>query len=330
LGLIGDFRRLFVNRDDCYAVQLESGGYRRVQKPLTDDILEMHLKGEITIGSYQLDKENKVKYLCFDLDPEHLEDPKETAKRIIDVCLEKPDGKHPRVWRKAILLEASRYPDPSYHIWVFFEPELPAKAARWLGYRILELANLNPKQIEVFPKQDELTEEKPFGNFVKLPLGFHRVEQKWSRFLAPEDFKPVDADLSQVWGISFTEEDTKKILSFKRKSVVQIRLDLPSCFEALPAEEEEKVVRFLVKYWKPGYRNQLEISFLGLCIKRGVSYDSARRIIDQVTKRTCDEERSERLKLVDYHYQKRLDVPLKAVSGLREIIEEMTRNEVDN
>lgn len=142
--------RLFINRSDCYAIQTNQG-YIRVDDPLTPKVVNAHLRGEKTIGAYQLNPaDNTVKYLCFDLDPEKLGDPKDASERIIKVCTEKPDGEHPRVWEHSLLLEASRYPDPSYHIWIFFLVPFPAKAARWLGYRILELAELNPSQIEVF------------------------------------------------------------------------------------------------------------------------------------------------------------------------------------
>ena len=327
MNLTSEIFRLFINRMDCYAVQT-SWGYVRVEAPLTREVLEAHLQGEKTVGAYQLNPaDNTVKYLCFDLDPEKLENPKEAADKIIKVCFEKPDGKHPRVWEHSLLLEASRYLDPSYHVWIFFLVPFPAKAARWLGIRILELANLNPSKVEVFPKQDELTEDRPFGNFVKLPLGFHRIEKKWSCFLDTETFEPLEPDiLPEVSGISFSEADTQEILRLaSQKKAVQVKLDLPATFRPLPDREEEKVVRFLCKYWKPGYRNQLEMSFLGFCIKKGVSHDSAYRIIDEVTLRTRDEERSERLRLVDYHYRNRLNVPLKGVSGLREIIEEMAK-----
>jgi len=327
--LINEIFRLFIIRTDCYAIQ-RAHGYIRLDEPLTRQVVEAHLKGEKTIGAYQLSpKNNTVKYLCFDLDPEHLDYPKLAAEKIIKVCFEKPDAKYPRIWEDSLLLEASRYPDPSYHVWIFFLVPLPARAARWLGYRILELAELNPAQIEVFPKQDELSNERPYGNFVKLPLGFHRVEKKWSRFLDPFTFEPLEPDIiTEISGISFSEADTQKILELaSRKKAVQVKLVLPDSFKPLPDREEEKAVQFLTRYWKPGYRNRLEISFLGFCIKRGISRDSAYRIIDEVTRRTHDEERVERLRLVDYHYRNRLNVPLKATSGLREIIREMIKGD---
>ena len=338
LSLILD--KVFVNQRDSYGLQQPNGTYRREEKLLTPKLLEQHLRGELTAGAYQLNKENMVKWLCFDIDPQHIEDPLTTAKNILSVCLEEDieeDGKkRPRIWPKAILLEASRYPDNSIHLWIFFEPLLPAKVARWLGVRIIELANVNPKQVEIFPKQTELTEALPYGNCVKLPLGFHREQKKWSRFLNLETFEPLPSScLFSVEGINFSEENLQRILSFDEKKDVQTKLrklSLPANYEPLEDEEENKLATFLAKYWrapipgKPGTgkRNKLEIAFLGWCLKKGVAFESAYRVIEQVCQLTGTSGRDTRIALqkVRYHYQKRrgLGSKLLGISGIKEIL----------
>lgn len=149
-------KTLFVNRTDCYCRQLKQG-YTRVEQQLTGNVLAQHLKGEVTVGSYQLDMESRVKWLCLDFDPEKLKDPKEAVQKVLAVLFETKkdeDGNEvPRVWPSTVVLEASRYPDPSYHIWVLFLLPVKAKVARWLGLRFLEMANVSPKTVEVFPKQ---------------------------------------------------------------------------------------------------------------------------------------------------------------------------------
>ena len=318
---------LFVNRTDCYCVQTRQG-YAKIDQPLTNEVLEKHLSGKITAGSYQLDANNKVKWLAFDFDPEKLENPKEAVQKILNVLFERkqePDGiVRPRVWPKSVLLEASRFPDQSYHVWLFFEPVVYAKVAQWLGLRILELAGLDPRLVEVFPKQTEVTEDRPYGNFVKLPLGRHQLTNKWSRFLGFEGFEPLPNDcLLNAQGATFSDSDLTKIESFGSKSHVQATFELPKELKPLSNYEEEKAVNFLCKYWKAGARNRLEMFFLGLCLKKGVSYESAKCIISEVADRTSDPERQARLDLVDYHYRNRVKVSLKAVSGLREIMREM-------
>ena len=319
----------FACREDAYAVQLPKGGYAKVEQPLTSKIVQQHLEGSETVGVYQLNKQSMVKWLCFDLDPEKLEDPKTSVQKLLQVCFEKSkeedEVERPRIWQHSVLLEASRFPDPSYHIWMFFAIPVPAKAAKWIGLRILELASLSPKQVEVFPKQIEITKEQPYGNLVKLPFGFHQVERKWSRALDFESFEPLPSHvLFEKWGLSLSEADIAKILRFKDKRDVQAAFDLPRGNKPLRSMEEEKAVKFLIKYWRKGQRNQLELAFLGYCIKRGVSHESAMRIIARVCDLTRDEEKAARLRLVDYHYQNRrsLGSGLMAVSGLREIVRE--------
>lgn len=321
--------KCFVNRVDCHCLQKNDGSYVKVEQPLTLDVLQDHLTGKLTVGAYQLGLDNTVKYVCFDFDPERLTDPKVAARKILHVCFEKKreaDGvERPRIWSHAVLLEASRYPDPSYHVWVLFNVPTHAKVAQWLGMRILELAGLNPREIELFPKQVELTAERPYGNFVKLPLGKHQAAGKWSRLLDFETFQPIQNEsLLECFGISFSEVDTVKIRSFKAEKSVQVPLKLHEFMMPLPSEEEEEAAQFLARYWVKGRRNKLEMAFLGFCIKRGVSYESARRIIERVCSLTNDEERAARLALVDYHYKNRVSLgsALAGVSLIREVIQE--------
>jgi hypothetical protein len=283
------------------------------------------------VGAYQLDKGSLVKNLIFDLDPKTLHNPREIASKILAACFGNStrcdDGK-PRVFPKAVLLEASRFPDLSYHIYVLFEVPIPADVASWLGDRLLKLADIDPKTVEVFPKQDQLTADHPYGNFVKLPLGLHKKAGKWSHFLDFETFQPLPAScILNVQGLHFTDEDIEKIQSQLTKTHVQTGTMLPDNFKPLTDAEEEATVKFLCKYWREGYRNRLEMSFLGLCLKKGVNHESAKRIVSEVVSRTGDNEGQSRLELVDYHYRNRRNNQLKGSSGIREIIEELKRNE---
>lgn len=324
--------KLFVNRTENYCIQCVPNGYSKICEPLTREVLAGHLSGYITIGSYQLDKDSLVKWACFDLDPEKLTDPKATAQQILNVLLEieqkrVTDGviERPRINPDCIVLEASRYPDPSYHIWILFQDLIKAKVARWLGLRIIELAGLSPKQIEVFPKQDEVTPERPFGNFVKLPLGKHQVEGKWSRILDLESFEPLSSEeLENKHGLSFSEKDLEKLESRETKKNVQVKFEAPTAFKKLSDKEEERIACFLTRYWQPGYRNDLTLSFCGMCIKQGVSLESVRRIIGEVCERTSTSafDTSEFLQKVDYQFTHRTHIgSLKGSSGIREVVE---------
>jgi hypothetical protein len=88
--LLSVLKDLFVNRSDCYCIQLKQG-YSKISEPLTDEILQQHLDGKHTVGSYQLDLNNLVKWLCLDIDPEKniAPDPKATAKKILRILQHK-------------------------------------------------------------------------------------------------------------------------------------------------------------------------------------------------------------------------------------------------
>ncbi|MGQ9744298.1 MAG: TOTE conflict system archaeo-eukaryotic primase domain-containing protein [Candidatus Bathycorpusculaceae bacterium] len=337
LKMQAELLRLFVARIDVYAIQLKQGSYVKVSEQLTLEFLQEHLEGKITLGIYQLDTHGMCKWLCFDFDPERFQDQEQVKRAItglLGICFEKAkegdEVERPRIWHHAVLLEASRYPDPSFHVWVLFATPVLAKVARWLGLRLLELANLNPNQIELFPKQTELLPERPYGNLVKLPLGLHQREGKWSRLLDFETFNPLPNEtLFDKFGLTFSYKDLEKILNFKQQNSIQTALPLPENYKPLKDREEEQAVRFLVKYWRKGKRNQLEMAFLGYCIKKGVAYESARRIIERVCDLTKDEEKPARLQLVGYHYRNRrsLGNKLTGVSVLREIVRGLMENE---
>jgi hypothetical protein len=105
--------------------------------------------------------------------------------------------------------------------------------------------------------------------------------------------------LLDCFGIAFSEAELSKIMAFPEKDSVQVSLKLSDFLMSLPSEEEQRAAEFLAKYWVKGRRNQLEMAFLGYCLKRGVSYESARRIVERVCDLTGDEEKAARLRLVD-------------------------------
>ena len=68
-----------------------------------------------------------------------------------------------------------------FHIWIFFNPSVPANYAQQLVKARLNRIELN--FYEVFPKQTELNETRLYGNLVKLPMALHRVNGKRSKIL---------------------------------------------------------------------------------------------------------------------------------------------------
>ena len=205
---------LFVNRSDDYALQTEQGTYVRANseagrrlrarlglpEQLTPELIKKHLRGEITLGVYPYDPETGLaKWGCFDLD----DATPELVRRIYEVIKEDP------VLKNACLVERSSTPD-RVHIWVFFDGEEPG-VIRWLMKRIAEKAGVDPRAIEIFPKQSDVSAE--FGNLIRLPLGLHRRKKLWSAFINPEtgeELDPLEA-LKSAWPARLAEEARRKI-----------------------------------------------------------------------------------------------------------------------
>jgi len=180
--IIAKLRELFITRDDTWARQQADGRYVRIRRSLTDIILHLHLSGEVTVGVYQLNpKTNEVKWVCADIDPERTRNIWGAAKRIYEESVNLFNS-------EAIMLEASRYPDPSAHVWVCFKP-IPADLAQKMGKHILE--KTKTPEVELFPKQTDVG--GGFGNLVKLPLGLHQREKKWSCILDSNTLTPLPA-----------------------------------------------------------------------------------------------------------------------------------------
>jgi len=195
--IIAKIRELFVTRDDTWARQQADGRYVRIRSSLTDNVLHLHLNGEVTVGVYQLNpKTNEVKWVCADIDPERTRDVWGAAKQIYKETVTLFNS-------KAVILEASRYPDPSAHVWVCFKP-IPADLGQKIGKQILEKTRMS--EVELFPKQTDVG--GGFGNLVKLPLGLHQREKKWSCILDSNTLNPLPAStILTVKPTTFARDD---------------------------------------------------------------------------------------------------------------------------
>lgn len=180
---VGTFRKLFVMRDDAYAVQdTNARSYKTVKGKLTDKIIEEHLDGTQTIGLYQV-KSGMAKWACIDID-------------IKKEVWSKPDFVADD-WEDVVMLQAVQWKEalskaniPSYlensgnkgaHVWIFFDSEVPAES---LQNTLVEISKKVYKaddglEWEIYPKQPRAD----FGNLLKGPNGKHQASQKFSYFI---------------------------------------------------------------------------------------------------------------------------------------------------
>lgn len=157
----------FVSRFDLYPKQLEQGQYVAVHEPLARVMLQQHLQGTETLGTYLLDADSQARFLVLDADNE-------------------PDRRRLLALSRVLFqlqcpsyLEASRR---GCHLWLFFDRPRPGKEVRRFGKGIMAYFNL--PGIELYPKQDRLKTGP--GSLIRLPFGVHKKSGKRYGFYTPQ------------------------------------------------------------------------------------------------------------------------------------------------
>lgn len=184
------FRSLFIGRDDVYATRWDNarsgksgwspavrGGALNAKRPdreylpLTDAVIDAHLRGDIHAGLYPLLRSDRCLLLVADFDgPAAMLD----AAAYADAA---------RVVGLPVAVERSRSGDGA-HAWMFFAGAVPASAARRVGAYLLREAMAARAELDLgsydrmFPAQD-FVPTGSFGNLIALPL--HGASRKKGR-----------------------------------------------------------------------------------------------------------------------------------------------------
>lgn len=176
------YAALFAARRDTYAIRWEDprtgksgwvpavqGGWRKGRPasevrrlPLTPEVLEAHLKGEVHIGLYPMLRGGKTCWLAADFDGQ---------AALLDALAYL---KAARAVGAAAALEVSRS-GVGAHVWIFFTDPVPAVTARGLGTALVREAMAIRGRMDLrcydrlFPSQDTLPGQGP-GNLIAAPL----------------------------------------------------------------------------------------------------------------------------------------------------------------
>jgi len=183
------FRSLFCARDDVYAERWEkkdgASSYSPAKlhdwdshtknakgrsicgltcqlKPLTDRVLDEHLRGQRTVGIYPLLKDDTCCLLAVDFDEANWTD---DVLAFLDTC--------DRIGVPAYL-ERSRS-GAGAHVWIFFDRPVRASQARLLGSFLVSETKQRRYQLDfksydrLFPNQDTMP-KGGYGNLIALPL----------------------------------------------------------------------------------------------------------------------------------------------------------------
>jgi tetratricopeptide (TPR) repeat protein len=175
---------LFRGRDGVYARQWvdDDGrvGYAPVHEPLTERIMEQHVRGHLTVGVYPVRVDGTVLFGAIDVDINKLHLPRAASDPAYRAFL---DGKVKEDVKRLkgmfdgldlpVVIESSDY--KGCHLWLFFVEPLAASVVRTFLTAFVKRVGAPSPELhwEIFPKQEKV-EEGQLGNLIKLPLGVHR------------------------------------------------------------------------------------------------------------------------------------------------------------
>lgn len=241
---IAFFRSLFRGREDVYPVRWEGkngkSGYspacanewkhelcpkprvkcsdcsNRILLPVTDELIQKHLTGKLTIGVYPLLQNESCCFLAADFDKQSWKD---DALAFLDTCdkLGVPAA-----------MERSRSGNGA-HIWIFFSEPVPAFNARALGsYILTQTMEVHPQigmdsYDRFFPNQDTIP-RGGFGNLIALPLQYEPRKQENSLFI-DRHYKAYDDQwgfLSGIKKMDATEIDSVLKEAYSRDGIIGV------------------------------------------------------------------------------------------------------------
>ena len=155
------FRELFIARTDIYAKKWKSKdgtkeGFSPVSKtfmgddflPLTNKDLEEHLRGNIFLASYLIDKKQECKYVVMELNSE---DVFKLQRALLELNI------------------SASYSLSSYNsifAWIFFKEKISSNISFSFLYFLQKKANIS---VKLYPNSEFSTQEK-LGCYIELPL----------------------------------------------------------------------------------------------------------------------------------------------------------------
>ncbi len=171
---IAIYRKVLSGLPDVYGTYDPRSGYtRQVKKPVTDDVIRKHLKGRQPYGIYLLFGD-RTRAIAVDFDSEN----RLTVMKFVD------KAKH-----HGISAYVERSKSKGYHVWIFFEEQgVLAAKARLVVHHLLN--EIEEPHTEVFPKQNTIDKNNPYGNFINAPLFGPLVFQGKTVFLDLPSFIP--------------------------------------------------------------------------------------------------------------------------------------------
>jgi|GEM_PF-1022178 len=227
------FKKLFVVRDDVFVEQLLHEGkltYWKLSRSFTDRDILNHFTGNRTFGVYVTSPNNTCRFTAHDVDiPKTSSINDETQKEVKNKTLRlKVAAMNLGIRKNQIIVEFSGR--RGYHVWLFFENEIPCYQAYSLAKLIRSKSSVD---CEFFPKQDRIDPVTGLGSAIKLPFGIHKATSQRS-VIVDEAFNPYadqDGCLSKAEPVAVKtvqEILLKNNLPLEKKESLEDRLDVSS------------------------------------------------------------------------------------------------------
>jgi hypothetical protein len=273
-----------INRYDTFAEQNHNGTqYFRISGVVTDTLIQNHVAGKITIGSYSTSKNGTCKWICFDVDAhakpdDSIEDviakeqKAEDDLKNITTFLDSVDLKY--------LVESSGSPH-SYHVWLFIE-EVAVEKAYYFANAIAKEAGFDG---EVNPKQRTWNRNNQYGNLVKLPFALHKKHNTFSHIHGWEG-ETMDISVYDISEIEIPKTQRKK-KSMSKPIEVKLKGIRP-CIQAalqkdLSGEQGNKMrVAIVREFWNFGEHDKDKLAEL-FNQQSDYEFDKSRYYVEKIT-----------------------------------------------
>ena len=286
----------FFGNNPYYAMAKEVAGeitYQPVDQPLTPEILATHLKGEIVLGSYHVNKkDNTVNWLGWDIDSNDPSKAREFTKKICSKLDKIPYG-----------IEFSG--NKGYHVLIFLTEPMPADKAKQIAEHVRgELPKSGKTHVECYPKQGSLTQNRPKGSLLKIPLGRHPRTHNQSKFVDPANGWEAGEELDPI--------------------PIMTNLADPASLIKLLTEEADinkLLVELLVPFWVDGERHNISLYLSGYLAHLGWGMQTVEDLVQEIAIAAGDEDVRNRVLSVKDTFRAISDGrAVKGFSGLNELL----------
>jgi hypothetical protein len=250
-----DMMNLFSGRENTHSRQWhdDSGkmGYVPVKEPVSFNTMKDHLLGNQTIGIYQLDMNNEVKFMAFDIDvlkyaQKQFSENKKFREFIIKSMNEISNHIKALLNPYQIYVNFEWSGSKGYHGWILLKEKMNARIAWLFVNKVVKQITIEgvPIAIEVFPKQGKINSDQ-LGNLIKVPLGIHLKTGEKCWFL-DDDYKKIESydsvanlKLSSSTDVINALKDWKNINIEDKKNEIKIDEKQESRDDFIPAVEKK-------------------------------------------------------------------------------------------